>query len=62
MDADNLIMKMYDVAEDWEASIVEELLIKIEYLWRCSCGWSNHSSDLECDGCGLDKPVLSVLK
>lgn len=50
---------LYDEAEDWEADILEDLVIRAGFQWRCwdwdtdeGCRWVNPSNAKACENCG----------
>jgi hypothetical protein len=64
MDHNDLFAKFMDVAEDWEADILENIAVRTGLWWRCEtktdsrpdgCGWINGAVDTQCGGCGAKR-------
>lgn len=49
------IARMYKVANDYEADLLDELRERAGILWVCRCLWRNHESEARCGGCGSGK-------
>lgn len=57
--------RLYAVADDIEADMLEGLAVKAGILWKCGdpdaddrCGWVNFPSDAVCGGCGTLAPIM----
>ena len=51
------ISRLYDAADDYEASMIEDVAVRAGLVWKCACGWANRPKDRRCDGCKAKRPV-----
>lgn len=42
---------LYAVADDGQAAVLDELVVRAGLRWRCPCGFRNPAEDAECEGC-----------
>jgi hypothetical protein len=48
-----LVQRMRNVADDNEEDVIDELLVRADIYWKCTCGQHNTvSEDAVCDDCG----------
>lgn len=50
VDKDDLT-RLYEIADDNEACMLDDLRERAGMVWVCSCMWRNHESDETCGGC-----------
>jgi len=55
MENDEELARMYDVAQDWEASVLDDLRQRAGITWECECPWTNLAEDATCQHCGREK-------
>lgn len=47
------VLRLYAVADDNEAAVLDDLGLRAGLLWKCPCGWLNvEAQGTTCDGCG----------
>jgi len=59
---DDDLAAMYQVAEDWEADVLDQLRRRAGVTWECDCpgGWTNLATETNCAKCGKPRLVAGV--
>lgn len=58
---DGIITKLFNHADDNEASVLQGLLVKSGYLWRCpECAATFDFDTKSCEYCGTTQPAIAV--
>lgn len=58
MTADQLLATLYDVADDGQASVLDELQRNAGLLWDHVGCWTNNAENRKCERCGADRHAL----
>ena len=54
---EELLTRLYSLASDHEAAVLDDLLMRADYIWACECGWHNGPPNFErCEECGRPRP------
>lgn len=51
------LASLYAVADDDQASLLDELAVRAGLRWRCVCGFLNPAEHDGCEGCPLPRPA-----
>lgn len=59
-----ILNRLWNVADDYEASVLDDLLIRASVTWQCenrlaeghACGYRNPVEDDTCGNCGAPRP------
>jgi hypothetical protein len=48
----NELIKLYGIATDAEAAVLDHLTLRAGIVWHCGCGWHNSATVRSCEDCG----------
>ena len=57
-----VLVRLYGVATDEEAAVLDTLALRAGIKWHCACGWHNAERVLYCEDCGHPRPRRSPLE
>jgi hypothetical protein len=51
----DILRRMFDAADDYNVSVLDEIILAAGILWQCECGGSSLEGAHDCVSCGKPK-------
>jgi len=55
MSVEDILSKLYEVADDDAVVVLDAVTIKAGLIWVCKCKWHNRTTEDTCENCGKQR-------